>query len=369
MSYTYAQKRRGTSARQSEEGRPGSAGFMPGMSNSSMSAMLLHPTAADKGRRVDIPSAIKSRMEASFGMNFDGVKAYQSQAVADGGVDAVARGNEIAFAPGKFDMSSESGRALLGHELSHVASQARGEVSGSGFLNDAGLEARADREGAMAARGETVYGGAVAPLSSASAAPMAGPMQASGKKKNKEKKSGGQAQLSPEEKKAQMSADVDRLLAISAGKTASNDAVSKEDMDWYYSKTDSADSELLDMIQSRNMDAQRSLVTRRMYNGDENDKDADLDAAYGMDTDSMMSADNLLKDIGMSPNRDVAEMYIKWSQDQKENTSDEDKYFGKKANEIIDRGAAYGKKTGQSDVKKDLQSGRLLDKYDAYKRK
>ena len=92
----------------------------------------------------------------------------------------MAQGSRIAFAPGKLDFASASGQALLGHELSHVVSQARGEVTGSGFLNDHALEARADREGAMAAAGEQVYAGPVTTaLSSASAAPAAGPMQAS----------------------------------------------------------------------------------------------------------------------------------------------------------------------------------------------
>ncbi|MBR1496957.1 MAG: DUF4157 domain-containing protein, partial [Oscillospiraceae bacterium] len=106
------------------------------------------------------------------------VRLYESQTVADAGANAVAQGNNIAFAPGKLDFSSFGGQALLGHELSHVVSQQRGEVTGGGFLNDHALEARADREGAMAARGESVYGGATAPLSTASAAAAAGPMQA-----------------------------------------------------------------------------------------------------------------------------------------------------------------------------------------------
>ena len=54
-------------------------------------------------------------------------------------------------------------------------------------MNDSALEAPADREGLMAARGESVaspFGGASAALSSSSAASAAGPMQAkSGKKK------------------------------------------------------------------------------------------------------------------------------------------------------------------------------------------
>lgn len=59
-----------------------------------------------------------------------------------------------------------------------MVSQARGEVSGSGFLNDHASEVRADREGAMAAAGESVYSGPVTPLSASSVSSAAGPMQA-----------------------------------------------------------------------------------------------------------------------------------------------------------------------------------------------
>ncbi|MBQ6481258.1 MAG: hypothetical protein IJI45_09085, partial [Anaerolineaceae bacterium] len=79
-----------------------------------------------------------------------------------------------------------------------AASQARGEVKGSGLVNDSALEARADREGAMAARGESVtppYGGASAPLSTSSAASAAGPMQAKSGKKQEEPKSKLQPEL------------------------------------------------------------------------------------------------------------------------------------------------------------------------------
>ena len=41
--------------------------------------------------------------------------------------EAVAQGSNIAFAPGKLDFTSAHGQALLGHEISHVASQVRGE--------------------------------------------------------------------------------------------------------------------------------------------------------------------------------------------------------------------------------------------------
>ena len=183
MSYTYAQKKRTPGETGAQSATQSGGGVMESsVPNSARLAMLesgqITPTAADKGHRVDLPEAVRAKMESSYNMDFSGVRLYESQMVAESGAEAMAQGNEIAFAPGKLDLASESGQAKLGHEFSHIASQARGEVRGNGFLLDPGLEARADREGAMAARGETVYGGAAAPLSSASPAPMAGPMQA-----------------------------------------------------------------------------------------------------------------------------------------------------------------------------------------------
>ena len=142
------------------------------------------------GHQVDIPVVMREKMEGAFGMDLSGVKLYENKAVGEAGAEAVTQGSKIAFAPCKLDFSSLHGQALLGHEISHVASQAKGEVKGSGLVNDSALEARADREGLQAARGESVtspYGGASAALSNASCASAAGPMQAkSGKKKREE---------------------------------------------------------------------------------------------------------------------------------------------------------------------------------------
>lgn len=147
------------------------------------------PAAADLGHRLELSGAIRAKMEAAFGADLSAVKLYQSQAVADAGAQAVARGDSIAFAPGKADFSTRRGQELLGHELSHVMSQARGEVRGSGYLHDATLEARADREGVLAAGGRQVYTGPVTSAMS-DAAPslsMAGPMQASREDENARK--------------------------------------------------------------------------------------------------------------------------------------------------------------------------------------
>ena len=138
----------------------------------------------DMGAGTALPESIRSKMESSFGADLSSVRLYESQAVADAGAEAVTLGNRIAFAPGRLDVGSTSGQALLGHELSHVVSQARGEVTGSGFLNDRSLEARADREGALAAAGESVYTEPVTPLSASAVSSAAGPMQA---KKSKPK--------------------------------------------------------------------------------------------------------------------------------------------------------------------------------------
>ncbi len=136
-----------------------------------------HSAAGQKGRRVDLPDVMREKMENAFGADLSAVRLYESEAVADAGASAITQGSDIAFAPGALDFTSYGGRALLGHEISHVVSQARGEVTGGGFLNDRALEARADREGAMAAAGQTVAmpTAAMSPVSAASAA---GPMQA-----------------------------------------------------------------------------------------------------------------------------------------------------------------------------------------------
>ena len=145
MSYTYAKRKRGEKAPQRIE----TAAPRPSMD--ALRSGAAKPTAELLGHRVDLPDAMRAKMENAFGADLSAVKLYESEAVADAGAEAITQGSDIAFAPGMLDFTSFGGQSLLGHEISHVVSQARGEVSGRGFLNDSGLEARADREGAMAA--------------------------------------------------------------------------------------------------------------------------------------------------------------------------------------------------------------------------
>ena len=177
MSYSYAEKKRAGGSVPKDETAP---------AQPSLDALRIgaaQPTQEQMGRRVDLPDAMRAKMEDAFGADLSAVKLYESETVADAGANAITQGANIAFAPGMLDFSSYGGQALLGHEISHVVSQARGEATGGGFLNDHALEARADREGAMAAAGQQVAMPAAA-MSAVSAAPAAGPMQA---KKKKEK--------------------------------------------------------------------------------------------------------------------------------------------------------------------------------------
>ena len=172
MSYEYARRRTPSVARSNTEAnrdRPSPEALRIGAAQ---------PTREQLGRPVDLPEAMRSKMEDAFGVDLSAVRLYESEAVADAGANAVAQGTNIAFAPGMLDFTSFGGQALLGHEISHVVSQARGEVTGGGFLNDASLEARADREGLQAAAGQAVAE-PTASLSPVSAASAAGPMQAS----------------------------------------------------------------------------------------------------------------------------------------------------------------------------------------------
>ena len=173
MTQTYANRGKKETARKPEAETPGEA--QPSLE--ALRSGTAAPTAEQKGHRVDLPEAMREKMESAFGADLSAVKLYESEAVAEAGANAMAQGSEIAFAPGMLDFSSFGGQALLGHEISHVVSQARGEVTGGGFLNDHALEARADREGAMAAAGQQVSA-PTASLSPVSAASAAGPMQA-----------------------------------------------------------------------------------------------------------------------------------------------------------------------------------------------
>ncbi|MBK9551285.1 MAG: DUF4157 domain-containing protein [Saprospiraceae bacterium] len=104
-----------------------------------------------------MPDETLNKMSSSFGTDFSDVNIHSdSKSATDAGALAYTQGNDIHFAPGQYDPSSQSGQELLGHELTHVQQQREGrvqannEVNGMPLNDDKGLEAEADEGGRMA---------------------------------------------------------------------------------------------------------------------------------------------------------------------------------------------------------------------------
>lgn len=134
--------------------------------------------AAGHGER--LPQGVRRTMERAFGADFSDVRIHRDAAAERIQARAFTRGSDIHFAPGHFDPHTDSGRALIGHELAHVVQQSRGELGSrapGSLLVHGGLEQRADEQGARAARGERV-GGGLGSRTAALAAPAASPIQA-----------------------------------------------------------------------------------------------------------------------------------------------------------------------------------------------
>lgn len=133
---------------------------------------------SEQRRPLDLPEAMRQKMESRFGRDFSGVQFVQSDLPRKMGADAVAQGNLIRFAPGAFSRT-ESGERLLSHELSHVIQQSQGKAM-DGASNmpyyDAGAEHAADTMAQQAMEGTLSLGDAPQPLSAPAAgqAPMLG---------------------------------------------------------------------------------------------------------------------------------------------------------------------------------------------------
>lgn len=102
-----------------------------------------------------LPRAVQAKMEAAFGTDFSGVRVHIGPQAARIGAVAFTRGNDIYFAPGRYQPHSLQGQQLLGHELAHVVQQRQGRVransGGVSVVQDRALESEADRLGMRAA--------------------------------------------------------------------------------------------------------------------------------------------------------------------------------------------------------------------------
>jgi hypothetical protein len=103
-----------------------------------------------------LPDAVRGQMEAALGADFSAVRVHVGPQAARIGAVAFTMGNDLYFAPGRFQPDTIQGKQLLGHELAHVVQQRAGRVRnplGAGIVvvQDRGLEAEADRLGYRAA--------------------------------------------------------------------------------------------------------------------------------------------------------------------------------------------------------------------------
>ncbi len=132
-----------------------------------------------RGMGQPLPAQLRASMERSFAADFSTVRVRQGQAAQALGARAYARGETLHFAPGAYDPGSEGGRGLIGHELAHVVQQREGRVAapqGAGGIiaGDPTLEVEADRQGALAARGEIAREGASRPPAAEADGPRQG---------------------------------------------------------------------------------------------------------------------------------------------------------------------------------------------------
>jgi hypothetical protein len=106
-----------------------------------------------------LPTAVRTKMEASFGADFSNVRIHEDNRADNFGARAYAQGDNVHMAPGQYDPAGARGQELIGHELTHVVQQRQGRVAGAQgkdatVVRDEALENEADTQGALAARGQ-----------------------------------------------------------------------------------------------------------------------------------------------------------------------------------------------------------------------
>jgi ribosomal protein S18 acetylase RimI-like enzyme len=112
--------------------------------------------AAFSARAQPLPPEVRHKMESFFGADLGAVRVHVGPEATRLGALAFTQGEHIWFAPGQYNPHTVQGQQLLGHELAHVQQQRAGRVrspygSGVAIVQDAALEAEAERTGRLAA--------------------------------------------------------------------------------------------------------------------------------------------------------------------------------------------------------------------------
>ncbi len=109
------------------------------------------------GRGQPMEDGVRRAMETFFATDLGGVRIHESPAPSALGALAFTVGEDICFAPGRYDPRSQHGLTLLGSQLSHVLQQREGRMqnpfgAGVAVVRDPALEAEAHHLGALAGR-------------------------------------------------------------------------------------------------------------------------------------------------------------------------------------------------------------------------
>jgi hypothetical protein len=124
------------------------------------------------GRPLD--TATRAYMEPRFGHDFSRVRIHADAGAAASAralnADAYTVGESIAFAGGRFEPGSTSGRALLAHELAHVVQQSGAAVGGAAPAVDPDPRLEAEAE---AVSRRVAAGGYAPPAACSSESPPA----------------------------------------------------------------------------------------------------------------------------------------------------------------------------------------------------
>lgn len=127
---------------------------------------------AEKGSGKSLEPETRSEMEIAFKQDFGDVRIHTGTAAdklaRELGAKAFTTGKDIFFQEGTYQPSSEAGKGLLGHELTHVMQQASGIGGRSELIGqvDDALEEEAARAGWAVGEGRRVS------VETASAAPI-----------------------------------------------------------------------------------------------------------------------------------------------------------------------------------------------------
>ncbi|GAA0261764.1 DUF4157 domain-containing protein [Saccharothrix mutabilis subsp. mutabilis] len=119
-------------------GPAGLLGLQRAVGNAGASAVVeeespVHGVLRSSGAPLD--AGVREDMEARFGADFSGVRVHTDAAAGESArsvnAQAYTVGDNIVFQDGKYDPSSDAGKHMLAHELTHVVQQRNGPVDGT----------------------------------------------------------------------------------------------------------------------------------------------------------------------------------------------------------------------------------------------